>query len=83
MNKKPGRNDPCSCGSGKKYKNCCFAKDSIPASQRKITAKWLNMPTKEQEMSPEAKLEDELINRAYGEAVRDTSFHKQTTSDGD
>jgi len=22
---KPGRNDPCSCGSGKKYKNCCLA----------------------------------------------------------
>ncbi len=21
--KKPGRNDPCSCGSGKKYKKCC------------------------------------------------------------
>jgi hypothetical protein len=21
---KPGRNDPCSCGSGKKYKNCCL-----------------------------------------------------------
>ncbi|NTV99054.1 MAG: preprotein translocase subunit SecA, partial [Chlorobiaceae bacterium] len=21
--KKPGRNDPCDCGSGKKYKNCC------------------------------------------------------------
>lgn len=20
---KPGRNDPCSCGSGKKYKKCC------------------------------------------------------------
>ena len=20
---KVGRNDPCSCGSGKKYKNCC------------------------------------------------------------
>lgn len=20
---KPGRNDPCSCGSGKKYKRCC------------------------------------------------------------
>jgi uncharacterized protein len=19
----PGRNDPCSCGSGKKYKKCC------------------------------------------------------------
>ncbi|MDO5311160.1 MAG: SEC-C metal-binding domain-containing protein, partial [Clostridia bacterium] len=24
---KIGRNDPCPCGSGKKYKNCCLAKD--------------------------------------------------------
>ncbi len=23
----PGRNDPCHCGSGKKYKKCCLAKD--------------------------------------------------------
>ena len=22
-----GRNDPCPCGSGKKYKNCCLGKD--------------------------------------------------------
>jgi len=22
-NKKVGRNDPCPCGSGKKYKRCC------------------------------------------------------------
>ena len=22
--KKPGRNDPCPCGSGKKYKHCCL-----------------------------------------------------------
>ena len=24
----PGRNDPCPCGSGKKYKKCCLGKDS-------------------------------------------------------
>ena len=24
---KIGRNDPCHCGSGKKYKKCCFAAD--------------------------------------------------------
>ena len=24
---KIGRNDPCPCGSGKKYKQCCLAKD--------------------------------------------------------
>jgi SEC-C motif len=28
-----GRNDPCPCGSGKKYKNCCLRKDmeAVPA----------------------------------------------------
>ncbi|MGH7336488.1 MAG: SEC-C metal-binding domain-containing protein [Myxococcota bacterium] len=24
---RPGRNDPCWCGSGKKYKKCCLASD--------------------------------------------------------
>ncbi|MCL6430413.1 MAG: preprotein translocase subunit SecA [Anaerolineae bacterium] len=24
---RPGRNDPCPCGSGRKYKNCCLRKD--------------------------------------------------------
>ena len=25
----PGRNDPCPCGSGKKYKRCCFIKEKV------------------------------------------------------
>lgn len=29
MNVKIGRNDPCPCGSGKKYKKCCGAKETI------------------------------------------------------
>jgi tetratricopeptide (TPR) repeat protein len=29
---KVGRNDPCPCGSGRKYKHCCQAKDARPAS---------------------------------------------------
>jgi len=28
MIQKLGRNDPCHCGSGKKYKKCCLAKDA-------------------------------------------------------
>jgi len=28
----PGRNDPCHCGSGKKYKKCCEDKDSAAKS---------------------------------------------------
>jgi tetratricopeptide (TPR) repeat protein len=29
---KPGRNDLCPCGSGKKYKKCCLAKDEAAAA---------------------------------------------------
>ena len=33
----PGRNDPCHCGSGKKYKQCHLEKDE--AARRKARAK--------------------------------------------
>jgi hypothetical protein len=29
---KLGRNDPCHCGSGNKYKKCCLAKDEAAVS---------------------------------------------------
>ncbi|MGE3511347.1 MAG: SEC-C metal-binding domain-containing protein [Vicinamibacterales bacterium] len=29
---RPGRNEPCSCGSGRKYKQCCLAKDEATAA---------------------------------------------------
>jgi hypothetical protein len=34
--KKIGRNEPCPCGSGKKYKYCCLSKDDnvIPSKQQ-------------------------------------------------
>ncbi len=38
---KPGRNDRCPCGSGKKYKNCCadkVASKMSPASWAAIVA---------------------------------------------
>lgn len=30
---RPGRNDPCHCGSGRKYKRCCLEED-----ERKLSA---------------------------------------------
>ena len=40
----PGRNDPCRCGSGKKYKRCCLEADRAAASERlhvdAVTAKF-------------------------------------------
>jgi hypothetical protein len=35
----PGRNDPCHCGSGKKYKKCCLAKDDAK-SHTVLEKKW-------------------------------------------
>ncbi|MDY7093363.1 MAG: SEC-C metal-binding domain-containing protein [Acidobacteriota bacterium] len=34
MAKKTGRNDPCPCGSGQKYKNCCLKSGGVEGSQR-------------------------------------------------
>ncbi len=36
--KKPGRNDPCPCGSGKKYKKCCEEK----AKHKKFHAEMIS-----------------------------------------
>lgn len=55
MTEKIGRNDPCPCGSGKKYKQCCLKK---PVEPRKLKAKWLNAPA-----GPN------LIERTFGAAI--------------
>lgn len=36
---RPGRNDPCPCGSGKKYKQCCLAGDGGRAPKGQTPAK--------------------------------------------
>ncbi|MCX6986853.1 MAG: SEC-C metal-binding domain-containing protein [Chlamydiae bacterium] len=39
---KPGRNDPCSCGSGEKFKKCCEKKIGL----KKIQAHLISDPSK-------------------------------------
>jgi hypothetical protein len=36
--KRPGRNEPCHCGSGRKYKQCCLAKDEVEAAAARAKA---------------------------------------------
>lgn len=57
MEQKAGRNDPCPCGSGKKYKQCCLLKKA-PGGKRKLTAKWINAP-----QGPN------LMERTFGQSV--------------
>jgi len=35
---RPGRNEPCHCGSGRKYKQCCLEKDEKAASAKRAKA---------------------------------------------
>ncbi|HTT70151.1 MAG TPA: SEC-C metal-binding domain-containing protein [Anaeromyxobacteraceae bacterium] len=48
MEASPGRNDPCPCGSGKKYKQCCLGKDEEKArSARAKAAEEAPLPSAE------------------------------------
>jgi len=33
-----GRNDPCACGSGKKYKKCCYLAPVAPVTEHTVVA---------------------------------------------
>lgn len=35
---RPGRNEPCYCGSGRKYKHCCLEKDEAAAAAARTKA---------------------------------------------
>jgi len=43
VGKKIGRNDPCPCGSGKKYKNCHGRPGAPPLDWDKIQVKSMNL----------------------------------------
>lgn len=50
----PGRNEPCHCGSGKKYKHCCLAKDEKKAAKAraKATADTVDQPSEPAPSAP-------------------------------
>ncbi len=64
MTEKIGRNDPCPCGSGKKYKQCCLLKKGGGGIKRKLAAVWVNKPVKEGV---------NLMDRTFGSAISDLS----------
>ena len=58
---KIGRNDPCPCGSGKKYKACCL-KMPTTAKKKISGAKVLS----------QSKAPVDLMERTYGNAIAKT-----------
>jgi hypothetical protein len=77
MDKKVGRNDPCPCGSGKKYKNCCQAKEQS-TGPKKFTAKLLSKGA-DQTSTPK-----NLIEKTFGFALAKAEMqgsYQQPTSE--
>jgi uncharacterized protein len=72
MNKKIGRNDPCTCGSGKKYKQCCMTKANatagMPGLKKKFTAKLLSQPKP-----------IDLMERTFGAAIETIEKEQHVT----
>lgn len=52
---KVGRNEPCPCGSGKKYKYCCYAKDSVKRETDKKEEPESNTAVDEEMVAEEQK----------------------------
>ena len=83
MAERVGRNDPCPCGSGKKYKNCCLQKEQqrkspLSLKGRKFTAKVLSaggihqppkMQIQEQEQVIKPVDYTTLMERSFGNAL--------------
>jgi tetratricopeptide (TPR) repeat protein len=68
---KIGRNEPCPCGSGKKYKHCCLGKHDA-AMQAKDTdqAEYLRAKEQEQLVQRIEKAFTLLDSQQYSEAIR-------------
>lgn len=87
----PGRNDPCPCGSGKKYKKCCWAKDKAeqqakqavvnkPPVTKSVQDEWVetDLPPLFNPPKPEPE-PDPLIEQfnTFWEAFEDASYEER------
>ncbi len=78
---KIGRNDPCPCGSGKKYKRCCMHRDQL----RRASPVWRRMERLDEKLSRPLTAHAE---RFYGpdwleDAWLDFTFGNDALFDGD
>ncbi len=76
---KLGRNAPCHCGSGEKYKKCCHAKDSHVSSapnllaakrQMELSMKKLSLIASQKDFNLE-QFKDQLIGKSFDEIDAD------------
>jgi hypothetical protein len=76
-----GRNDPCHCGSGRKYKQCCLDKDEqkARAARTKAAAKAPPPAAAEEEAAP-AKTKTPRTHQPWKKSAMNThGFQRMST----
>jgi len=77
-----GRNDPCHCGSGRKYKQCCLSKDEdkARAARTKAAAKEAPAPVPAEADAAPAKKVRPQTHQPWKKAATNThGFQRMST----
>jgi hypothetical protein len=75
---KPGRNDPCLCGSGKKYKNCCL----VAERQRAEAAQELTLKRVRRAIDGVGRTLGAFVMEQYGRAAVEQAWDEFMAWDG-
>jgi len=63
---KVGRNDPCPCGSGKKYKKCCMLKDEMQKPEiQSDESESITAPSEDKKLDSRSDETENNLHRAY------------------
>ncbi len=74
MTTKAGRNDPCPCGSGQKYKRCCATKDAAARSAELLADAEARTAALAAEAEAEAEAQD--AGEGAGEPAQDKTAQR-------
>ena len=75
-----GRNDPCHCGSGRKYKHCCLDKDEATARAARAEAAAEPPPAKP-EPAPAARPPKHQTQQPWKKSAANTrGFHRSVST---
>lgn len=78
-----GRNDPCPCGSGKKYKKCCESKSYLQRKTLSVVPQGKNpLATKVAALSEKAKVGGLFQAHVQGKAPEEAPSLKNRLSKG-
>ena len=72
---------PCPCGSGKKYKFCCYLKRSEQADLRQKAAFWAGVTPKIKEENPYEGMDMKAIDKAYETCQKGVVFMNRSEFD--